>query len=324
MGYGKQVYSKALTELENRRRHAEQKADLLLHRFFLVCPQAEAIRQHQSSNGAKVAKAVLSGGNAKAELEKLKNENLALQAEFETLARQNGFSAAALLPQYSCHICGDKGFIDGKMCECLKNLQKSIAYERLNVNLPLESCSFSSFSLEYYPAENRQHMQRVADYCSNYARQFRENSPSLLFRGRTGLGKTHLALAIANEVIAHGHGVIYSAVQNFAVALEKERFERGDDWENSDTNSQLLSCDLLIIDDLGTEFSSSYVNAALYNLVNTRLILRKPTIISTNLSLKELEDRYGERFASRMAGQYNQFAFVGKDIRIRKGELKSK
>ncbi|WP_099204647.1 ATP-binding protein [Scatolibacter rhodanostii] len=320
MGYGKQVYSKALTELESRRRDAMQKADAQVSYFFTLCPRAEEIRQKQASNGAKVAKAVLSGQSAKAALEKLKNENLALQAEFDKLAREHGFTNHQLNPQYSCTKCDDKGFIDGKMCSCLKNLQKAIAYERLNVNLPLENCSFSAFSLQYYQGESRQHMQRIFDYCTRYAAQFHENAPSLFFKGRTGLGKTHLALAIANEVIAKGYGVIYSAVQNFAVSLEKERFERGNDWETSDTNSQLLSCDLLIIDDLGTEFSSSYVNAALYNLINTRLIARKPTIISTNLSMKDLEDRYSERFASRIAGQYGRFEFVGNDIRLQKKE----
>lgn len=324
MGYGKQVYQKAILELENRRRKAEQKAAAQLQYFFSLCPLAEKIRRQQASSGAKIAKAVLSGANTKEALEKLKQENLSLQAEFDRLVKANGFSKQQLEPQYSCAKCADKGFVDGKMCSCLKNLQKAIAYERLNVNLPLDNCSFGSFSLQYYQGENRIHMQRILDYCVKYASQFHENAPSLFFKGRTGLGKTHLALAIANEVIAKGYGVIYSAVQNFAVSLEKERFERGEDWATSDTNSQLLSCDLLIVDDLGTEFSSSYVNAALYNLINTRLIARKPTIISTNLSMKELEDRYSERFASRIAGQYGRFEFVGSDIRLQKKERKIK
>lgn len=322
MGYGKQVYAKALAELENRRRKAEKTANENLDKLFLTCQAAQELRNKQASTGARIAKTVLSGGNVKDALEQLKAENLLLQAEFEKLAHENGFSKNQLKPQYMCEKCEDKGFVDGKMCSCLKSLQKAIAYERLNVNLPLESCSFSAFSLDYYKAEQRLHMQKISDYCKRYAQGFGENSASLFFKGGTGLGKTHLALAIANEVIANGFGVIYSAVQNFAVAIEKERFEKNDDGI-SDTNSQLLSCDLLIIDDLGTEFSSSYVNSALYNVINSRLIARKPTIISTNLSMKELEMRYSERFASRIAGQYNQFVFVGSDIRIRKGERKA-
>lgn len=320
MGYGKQVYGKALAELKKRRVTAQQKADDQLRRFESLCPRAEEIRREQAGVGAKIAKAVLSGRDAKSALEELKSKNLMLQNEYGSLMREHGFTERLLAPQYSCSRCEDKGFINGKMCDCLKNLQKAIAYERLNVNLPLENCSFSAFSLDYYQGEHRRHMQRVYEYCQKYAESFRENSPSLFFKGRTGLGKTHLALAIANTVIAKGYGVIYSAVQNFAVSLEKERFERGEDWEISDTNSQLLSCDLLIIDDLGTEFSSSYVNAALYNLINTRLIAKKPTIISTNLSMKELEERYSERFASRIAGEYGRFEFVGSDIRLQKKE----
>lgn len=321
MGYGKQVYAKALTELESRRRKAEKKANENLDKLFLICPEAQEITRNQASTGARIAKTVLSGGNVKDALEKLKCENLSLQSRFEKLAADNGFSANQLKPQYLCEKCSDKGFIDGKMCNCLKNLQKAIAYEKLNINLPLESCSFSAFSLNYYQAEQHIHMQKILEYCQRYSYNFSENSASLFFKGGTGLGKTHLALAIANEVISRGFGVIYSAVQNFAVAIEKERFEKNDDGI-SDTNSQLLSCDLLIIDDLGTEFSSSYVNSVLYNIINSRLVARKPTIISTNLSMKELEFRYSERFASRIAGQYNQFVFVGSDIRIRKGERK--
>ena len=124
-------------------------------------------------------------------------------------------------------------------------------------------------------------------------------------------------------MIEKGFGVIYGSAQSFAVSLEKERFDRREDGEPGDTHSQLLSCDLLILDDLGTEFPSAYVNAALYDIINSRMLAEKPTIISTNLSMKELEERYSERFASRIAGYYGKLGFLGNDIRIEKRKQKN-
>ena len=138
-------------------------------------------------------------------------------------------------------------------------------------------------------------MEQILRYCKAYANQFSMDSPNLLMQGGTGLGKTHLSLAIAHEAIEKGYGVIYGSAQNMVTNLEKERFQK--DSEQQDTNQLMLQCDLLIIDDLGTEFSTSFVTAAIYNIVNTRLMTHKPTIISTNLSMKELEKRYTERFA---------------------------
>lgn len=148
-------------------------------------------------------------------------------------------------------------------------------------------------------------------------------TPQPSLQGGHRIGKTHLSLAIAAKAIEKGFGVVYGSAQSFAVALEKERFDR-DIPEDGGTNAQLIDCDLLILDDLGTEFPSAYVNAALYNIVNARMLADKPTIISTNLSLKELEDRYSERFASRITGYYGKLEFLGRDVRVQKRLRRSK
>ena len=155
-------------------------------------------------------------------------------------------------------------------------------------------------------------MEGVLRACRKFAQNFRADSPSILFKGGTGLGKTHLSLAIANVVIEKGFGVVYGSTQSFAVALERERFGR----VGAGTFQQLTGCDLLILDDLGAEFPSQYVNAMLYDAVNARMLGDRPTVISTNLSMKELEDRYGERFASRVAGYYGKLEFHGADVRV--------
>lgn len=137
-------------------------------------------------------------------------------------------------------------------------------------------------------------MTRVLDVCMTYAQNFSLHSSNLILMGGTGLGKTHLSLAIANTAIAKGFGVVYSSVNNIVAKLEREHFGRE---EENDTSSLLLDCDLLILDDLGTEFRTAFSVAEIYNIVNTRQMAQRPTIISTNLTMKEIEERYTERFA---------------------------
>ena len=318
MGYGKEIYLEARSVLETRRRNAEALADEKRRYFHALCPRAEIIRQDKASGAAKIAKAVLTGENTKDALLRLKAQNLRLESEYQRLLSNHRLKKNDIEPQYSCSKCRDTGFIDGKMCICLKQLQKQMAYERLNRSLPLSGSTFESFSLDYYTGDTRKRMEQIFTYCKQYAVNFRSRSPSLLFRGATGLGKTHLSLAIACAATEKGFGVIYGSSQNFAVSLEKERFDRRNEDVDFNTNQKLQECDLLILDDLGTEFSSSYVTAALYTVIDTRLLASKPTIISTNLTHKEMELRYGARFVSRIAGNYGVFEFTGSDIRIQK------
>lgn len=317
MGYGIKTYLAAMQELEQRKLHAEEVAEQGKERFYAQCPRAKEIREEMAQNAAGAAKSVLAGGDVRAEITRMKELGLALKAEYDRLLAENHFTEADVTPQYQCPKCRDTGFVDGRMCSCLKSLQRRLAYEKLSMSVPLENCTFESFSLDYYKDDekNLRQMDKVFRACQSYGEKFRGDSPSLLFKGGTGLGKTHLSLAIAGKAIEKGYGVIYGSAQTFAVALERERFDR-DMPQDGDTNAQLIECDLLILDDLGTEFPSTYVNAALYNIVNTRMLADKPTIISTNLSLKELEDRYSQRFASRVTGYYGKLEFVGKDIRV--------
>ena len=322
MGYSKEIYNSAMEQLNRRREHAEQTMEMQKTAFFNLCPRAEEIERQLSNTAIAAAKAVLKrGGNAAAELQKLRDTNLALQKELAELLAANGLPADHLSPRYHCAACQDTGYIDGVMCSCLKQLLRSEACRKLNNATPLTLSTFESFDLEYYPdtvapgakLSPRQHMTQVLDYCQSYADHFSVQSPSLLFFGGTGLGKTHLSLAIANVVLQNGCSVIYDSVHNMMTALEKERF--GSDDHGEDTNQMLLSCDLLILDDLGTEFRTQFVNAAIYNLVNTRLMARRPTIISTNLTTEEMEQFYTKRFVSRVNSSYTRLPFYGQDIR---------
>lgn len=325
MGYGKKIYLEATAELERRKKSAEAAAEQRKAEFFRSCPEAEEIKNAIAANASGAARAVLRGGDVQTEMKKLRERADRLNAEYDRLLSAAGLTRADITPRYACPDCRDTGFIDGRMCSCLKQLQRSIAYEKLSMSVPLEKSTFAAFSLDYYKDDELAYsqMQNILRACKNYAEKFRADSPSLLFRGGTGLGKTHLSLAIAGEVLEKGFGVIYGSAQSFAVALEKERFDRRDEDEPSDTHSQLLSCDLLILDDLGTEFPSAYVNAALYDIINSRMLSGKPTIISTNLSMKELANRYSERFASRITGFYGMMEFLGNDVRIESRKRRS-
>lgn len=313
MSNSPEIFEKAMRETANKRRYAERVANENHRKFLNICPDADFIEKTLQSTGAQAARAVLMGENAKEQLLKLKDVNLKLQQEYQILLTKNGFSNSDIEPDYSCKICQDTGYVKGNLCECVKSVMKKLMYEDLNSQTPLEISSFTSIDFKYYEKFNREdceRMKKIFDYCRVYSRDFSMKSTSLLLIGSTGLGKTHLSLAIAKDAIDKGFGVVYGSVHSFALTIEKERFK--DDAKTSET---LTKCDLLILDDLGAEMSSAYTQAMIYDIINTRIMKNLPTIINTNLSPREIENRYGERTASRLLGAYQAIKFVGKDIR---------
>ncbi|MEG1427873.1 MAG: ATP-binding protein [Oscillospiraceae bacterium] len=315
MTYKKEIYEAARETLRQRKSKAEEKAAHTLRDFLANNPEAKQIRSQIQTTGSRAAVAVVRGGDVRKELTQLKEINLRLQEEFRQILSGTNLRETDITPQYTCKKCADSGYVDGFLCSCLKDELKKICYEELNRITPLEISGFDTFSLEYfksYPQDQRKIMESIFSYCKKYAEDFSLTSPNLLFQGRTGLGKTHLSLAIAKSAIEKGYGVIYGSVHNFAVSIEKERF---DSMEDTDTSSLLSSCDLLLLDDLGTEFTSSYTVSVIYNIINARIMRKLPTIISTNLTTEELQKRYSERLISRLFGSYNRLGFVGRDIR---------
>lgn len=317
MKYGKRVYEQAKQEIDTRRKATEQRAKQNLQKFYEVCPEASEIKSAMARNSAKIARTVFGGGDVHANMERLRQNASEYRAEFDRLLAEHSFTREMIEPQYSCPDCKDTGMADGKLCHCFLQLERSIAYQNLSMSVPLEESTFDQFSLEhckFNPIVYEQ-MEKILRACTRYAETFGLNSHSLLFRGGTGLGKTHLSLAIAGEVIQKGFGVIYSSPQSLAATLEKERFARGSADELT-TDEQFTECDLLILDDLGTEFHTVYTDAILYDIINSRMLANKPTIISTNLTIKDLEKYYSARFVSRVIGYYAKMEFIGKDYRM--------
>ena len=322
MGFSKDVYESAEQILRGRRRNAEESANQRKEKLFLEFPRMKEIENSLATTAISAAKAVIGGKNAKEQLQNLHEKNRLLQLEYAELLKEAGYGSTYLEPQYFCNQCHDSGYLDGKTCDCLKQLLREEAYKRLNALAPLSLSTFDSFDLDFYPERSddgerspKNMMQDIFFNCKRYAKEFSLASPNLLMQGNTGLGKTHLSLAIANEVIQRGFGVIYSSANGIIGKLENEHFGRE---ESGGTDTLLQNCDLLILDDLGTEFKSSFSISAVYNLVNNRLLLQKPTIINTNLGMNELQERYSDRFASRISGNYVRLPFLGRDNRIQR------
>jgi len=310
--------------LEQRRRTAEQTLEQHRKIAYEKIPKLAKLERELAQTGSTVVNALWAGENAASCLAALEQQNTAAQAEQAKLLTQHGFAPDYLKPQYTCGDCRDTGFVRGLRCGCFTKLLQVLAYQELSMDTPLEQCTFDSFSLDYYANTPtvagvipRKMMQGVLDYCKQYAAHFTPRAKSMLFLGPTGLGKTHLSLAIAREIIEQGHTVIYGAAQNLLSRLEREHFARYGQ-QSDDAQRALLNCDLLIIDDLGTEFSTSFTQSCIYNIVNTRLMSGLPVIINTNLNDAQLEEKYGERVTSRIIGNYAVLRFFGNDVRQQK------
>ena len=203
------------------------------------------------------------------------------------------------------------------MCSCFREALFRAGVARSGLGRLPERQSFDNFSLSYYP--DAEEMRAVLGYCRRYAEQFSENTcESILLTGATGLGKTHLSTAIGQEVIRRGYDCVYVSAQNLLSDFEFERFGRSYRDDSPDRTEDYFNCDLLIIDDFGTEMGNQFTVASLYNLINSRMNAGKPIIINTNLTSSEIRGRYDDRIASRLFGEFIFFRIRGTDIRQQK------
>lgn len=320
MSYSQETYSKAIEVLERRRESASLEAQFRIDEVSEKLPEIDKIQQKLAQIGLNISKVFLYSTDKQADIEKLMNESLALQEEKKTILLKNGYTENTLDIQYTCSACKDTGFIGSRRCKCHNEILKDIERDNLSRIAPIEDCTFDSFNVDYYPQqimENgispRDKAERIKESCRKYAASFTTSSKNIMFMGGTGLGKTHLSLAIANTVINRGFSVVYGTAQNILSDLQNENFGRDDNLRYYER--AVLNCDLLILDDLGTEFKSAYTVACLYNIINSRLSAKLPTIISTNYTFDELEEKYDQRITSRIAGEYRPLILVGNDIR---------
>lgn len=330
MAYSKEIYEKALNIIKKRRLDAEHTAEQHKRELSLKYPEFQFIETELAKTGYEIITAFsLPRNEAEKKLSKIRKKNGELRAERQKLLKALNLPEDYFEVKYACQKCGDTGFFEErddtagvsygtKLCSCHIELLKRLAAEQMSRSTPLELCGFEDFDLSYYSKSKKDGqsdynvMKEVYNSCVQYAQNFDLDSMSLFFYGRTGLGKTHLSLSIANEAIKKGYNVIYGSVINFLNKIEKEKFGRAEDC---DTENLLIDADLLILDDLGAEFTTALTTSVLYNIINSRICRGVPTIISSNLSLKEIKERYPESVASRIIGTFAIVKFAGDDIR---------
>ncbi len=320
MAYKNSVYQKAINILQKRRDGAMLDQQDRIRRAMEKIPELSEIQAELSRIGYSISFLLFRSEDPKAEVEKLQAQSKKLQERKKALLVQNGFEEDALSIKYTCPVCNDTGFVNERMCTCHRELLKEIERNSIRKIAPVDDCTFDSFCVEYYPeeiAENgispRKKAEKILESCRTYAQTFNAHSPNLMFMGGTGLGKTHLSLAIANVVINKGYSVVYGSAGNIFNDLQHENFGRTDNIYYNEQD--VLSTDLLIIDDLGAEFHNQFSVACLYNIINTRLLKRKPVIISTNFTFEDIERDYNQRITSRIAGEYSILVLEGNDIR---------
>ncbi len=310
------AYKKAFENINQSLKEKQAKREIMLNAAYKSNARLSEIDRELAVIGAKLAVDALAYGADT--VEKARDKSEALAAEKKLLLKK------AQVPEitYNCDICKDSGRVSGKICECVKREAAAVIAEALSREMPLESCRFDNFDLSYYPDATdeknqnpRRRMTSILNLCRDYVSTFNpQTSKNLLFTGDSGLGKTHLTLSIVSGVIEKGYLPIYGSAENLFSAVEAERFS-GEGRGNYDA---LLNCDLLVIDDLGAEHATAFTKSVLYNFINTRILTGKPTVINTNLTMKQLEERYTPRVSSRLIGNYEGHRFIGRDIRQQK------
>lgn len=321
MGYSAEVVKTVRENFEKKRADAENLSVLHLNEVALKCPDIIEINKALSLTGLAIFETALKGKDGLEErIAKIKKENESLQTARLDVLRTNGFPDDYLDIKYSCDKCNDTGYFGINMCSCMKKALVKEAYNHSGLGKVLKSQTFKTFDLSYYEeGEEREQMASILEKAKKYVSDFGkpEKDSNLLFVGTTGLGKTHITTAVAKGVIDKGFDVVYDSAQNIIRAFESERFDK-DEMAGKEAE-RYFDCDLLIIDDLGTEFKNSFTQSCIYNLLNTRINAGKPMIISTNIdSTPKLLETYDDRITSRLIGNFRPFKFVGKDIRLEK------
>lgn len=317
MKFSEIIYLRAENELTNRRQQAEKLHDMRRKEFVAKYPQLLDIEKDMKNAALQVIKSI--GGNSEkvnvAEIAKL---NLDAQKAKKELIKASGYPEDYLDVPYTCKKCNDTGILNGKLCECHLQLLQQLSVGELSCSPLLARSTFESFDVNLYSDikdralgySPREYMRGCYEMLKAYSENFTPDSNSFFFCGGTGLGKTHLALAVLNKVSSKGFNVYYNTVAKIVKQLKNESFGRSD----SSLEDELKASDLVIIDDLGAEFESDFGNAAINELVNDAILNGKAIIIISNLSVLELESRYGQRFTSRLNG-FEVLEFVGEDIR---------
>ena len=267
------------------------------------------------------AKLLLNGDDEA--LTRLRSSLKEISRQKRELLTSAGYPADYLEPVYDCPDCKDTGYIDSedglrKKCHCFHQQELDILYEQSHIRDMIASENFSNLSYEYYQGDDLTHFRKCVDVCRNFVQNFKQDYHNLFFYGTVGTGKSFLSGCIASELLQSGHSVIYFSASGLFDTLARYTFNAGAKEALSGFYEDIYSCDLLIIDDLGTEYTNNFIASQFFTCINERLLNSRSTIISTNLSLDTLADLYTERSFSRITSNYIMLKLIGDDIRIKK------
>lgn len=318
MGYNKEDFARIKAEFSQKYITARQRAEerrMELHGLF---PRVREIDLILSRTGTEIMRAISSGADVEAQISAIRARNDALLQERSQVIRCGGYPEDYSDIKYECDKCEDTGYVDLKMCDCMKKALIMAGYESSGIGALMHTQSFENFSLDYYRnGGNLEQMKTNVDQLKRFADNFgKDTYRNYLFVGGTGLGKTHLSTSIAKKVIDSGNDVLYVTAVGMIGDYEAKRF--GDGQGAGNDLSRYADADLLIIDDLGTEVSNQFTLSVIYDVLNNRINSRKSTILNTNLTAKEIKETYNNRICSRIFGEYIAILFSGSDIRMQK------
>lgn len=306
-------------QIENQIALKERKQEI-----YKKIPRIQEIDQTIASSSIDTIRANLKHGTDKSI--SVKEQNRILIAEKEDLLKDHGYPKDYLHPIYTCALCQDTGRVGNEYCSCFQQAAISLLYRQSNLEQILSTENFDSFNLNYYSKEKDEthqysayeNMSNILKKAKTFVDTFDTVGGNLLLSGDTGLGKTFLSHCIAKALLDTQHTVLYQSSIHLFEDIADAIMNKGQIPHSQETYHYLYNCDLLIIDDLGTEYTNSFVSPELYNILNTRMREKKSTLISTNLNLDELTERYTTRITTRIIAEYNVFFFYGNNIRLAK------
>jgi DNA replication protein DnaC len=315
------AFSRIREEYATKYLIAREEADLRRAEIHLAIPEVAEIDRALGRTGLSLMEASMQGEDVQARIAAVRKTNEELRHVRAELLTSHGYPADYTEVRYECPLCNDSGFVDTRMCICMKKKLVEAGFEASGMGNLLREQSFENFDLTYYqndPAAHRR-MEQILARMRLYTESFEAGkSGNLVLFGGTGLGKTHLSSAVARGVIERGCDVFYVSAVSMLSDFERERFGNSAGGETGVGTDRYFSCDLLIIDDLGTEVNNQFTTSVLYNLINTRLNKRQSTVINTNLTQDEFRKRYWDRITSRVLGEYTVLPFLGTDVRAQK------
>ena len=327
MGIKTDIYRSALRDYDSIKSASEAARREMKNKVYAANPRLDEIDRETNAAGIAAAKKIISNPKEKERIKFELNELLyELQTEKDMIYSELGITEADFDKAYKCPKCKDTGMIDGKECSCFRQYLIQKAYGRSLLNELSDEESFDTFNLDFYSKTDKdkhgvtpyENMRLIYSTCFRFAERFGSEYKNLLIMGKTGLGKTFLCNSIAKRVLDSGFTVIYISAGRLFKTLSDEQFNRSEEEEYNSFFDDVLSVDLLIIDDLGTEFSTTLVSAQIFNIINERMVNSRATIVSTNLTPDRLKEQYSDRVLSRMTDGFEFLTLTGDDIRIKK------